>query len=90
MDKIDSSRLKYRSLCHTDWPLFLALHRDRQVMSFISDPLDEETVRRHYFEPRLRPWHKGCKKKRIITPLSVISPMFYVSPRVTSRLLGIQ
>ncbi|WP_241596763.1 GNAT family N-acetyltransferase [Rosenbergiella epipactidis] len=61
VDKIDSLRLEYRSLCDTDWPLFLALHVDRQVMTFISDPLDEETIRRHYFEPRLRPWQPGCK-----------------------------
>ncbi|KMV66953.1 GCN5 family acetyltransferase, partial [bacteria symbiont BFo2 of Frankliniella occidentalis] len=61
MDKIDSLRLEYRRLCDTDWPLFLALHDDRQVMNFISDPLDEETIRRHYFEPRLRSWQPGCK-----------------------------
>ncbi|WP_241573973.1 GNAT family N-acetyltransferase [Rosenbergiella nectarea] len=61
MNPIYSSRLDYRSLSHTDWSFFLDLNLDRQVMLFISDPLDEETIRNHYFEPRLRPWHKGCK-----------------------------
>ncbi len=44
MDKSDSLILEYRSLCDTDWPLFLALHVDRQVMTFISNPLDKETI----------------------------------------------
>ena len=61
MYEIDSSTLEYRNLCHTDWPFFLDLNSDRQIMSFICDPLDEETIRRHYFEPRLQPWYKGCR-----------------------------
>lgn len=61
MNEINASRLEHRSLCHTDWPFFLDLNSDRRVMSFISDPLNEETIRLHYFEPRLQTWYKGCK-----------------------------
>lgn len=61
MNDINASRLEYRRLCHSDWPFFLALNSDRRVMSFISDPLDEDTIRLYYFEPRLQAWEKGSK-----------------------------
>jgi len=61
MSTVYSARLQYRPLNEQDWTFFLALHRDGQVMRFINDPLDPETLRTHYFAPRLQPWHKGCK-----------------------------
>ncbi len=61
MEKMYSSRLEYRAIKDTDWQFFLRLNLDRQVMKYICDPLDEQSIRTHYFEPRLQYWHKGCK-----------------------------
>jgi len=56
---ISSERLVYRPLKQEDWPFFLALHRDRNLMAYIADPRDEKEIRSASFETRLLPWRKG-------------------------------
>lgn len=61
MHDVPSVRLDYRSLEPTDWPFFLALNQDPDVMNFISDPRTDEEIRIQSFEKRLLPWHKGSE-----------------------------
>ena len=50
--------LSGRQLQADDWPFFLQLYRDRQVMRFISDPLSEESIREK-FNSRLPLWQRN-------------------------------
>ncbi|MEZ3498541.1 GNAT family N-acetyltransferase [Pantoea sp. KPR_PJ] len=61
MPDIAASRLTYRSLEENDWPFFLALHQQRDLMHYISEARTEEEIRLHAFEKRLHPWHKGSE-----------------------------
>ncbi|WP_142501951.1 GNAT family N-acetyltransferase [Klebsiella sp. 2680] len=61
MHEISSSTLDYRCLEPTDWPFFLALNQDRDVMQFISDSRTEDEIRVQSFEQRLQAWHKGSE-----------------------------
>jgi RimJ/RimL family protein N-acetyltransferase len=61
MHHISSVRLDYRLLEKADWPFFLALNQDRQVMHFISNSHTDEKIRTESFEKRLQPWHKDCE-----------------------------
>lgn len=56
---IDSPRLRYQPLIEDDWPFFLSLHQDREVMRFVSDTHDARTLRRHAFDVRLPRWQPG-------------------------------
>jgi len=56
---ISSERLVYRPLKQEDWPFFLALYQDRNLMAYIADPRDEEEIRSVSFQTRLLPWRKG-------------------------------
>lgn len=60
MTFIRSDRLTYRPLTTADWPFFLALNQDRNVMQHISDERSAMEIRTQSFEPRLQPWRKGC------------------------------
>lgn len=50
-----TSRLAYRQLVAEDWPFFLALQRDEQVMRYVADNTCEEE-RYAAFATRLPPW----------------------------------
>ncbi|MDI9222466.1 GNAT family protein [Pantoea sp. EA-12] len=52
-----SNRLQYRQINAEDWPFFLALQQDDQVMKFVADPQPEAVIRRERFEVRLPQWH---------------------------------
>lgn len=56
---IHSNRLHYRQINAEDWPFYLALQHDEQVMKFVADRLPEATIRREKFEVRLPEWRKG-------------------------------
>lgn len=56
---IYSERLVYRPLKQEDWPFFLALNQDRNLMAYIADPRDEEEIRSASFDTRLLPWRKS-------------------------------
>ncbi|QHM72496.1 GNAT family N-acetyltransferase [Mixta intestinalis] len=58
---IDSPRLSYHSLTEEDWPFFLALNQDPEVMRYVCDVRDAETIRREAFEVRLLPWHPSSQ-----------------------------
>ena len=53
-------RLSGRQLNADDWPFFLQLYRDRQVMRFITDPLSEESIREK-FNSRLPRWQRDSQ-----------------------------
>ena len=52
-----TQRLTLQPLTEEDWPLFLQLYRDPQVMRYMSDPLDDAEVRAR-FASRLPAWDK--------------------------------
>lgn len=54
----DADPLVLRSLTEADWPLFLQLHRNDQVLQYVADALTEEQIRQR-FEERLQPWQAG-------------------------------
>lgn len=53
-----SDRLTYAPLCEADWPFFLSLQTDPQVMRYVSDARDEATIRAA-FDVRLPRWEVG-------------------------------
>ncbi|URQ60348.1 GNAT family N-acetyltransferase [Pantoea alhagi] len=59
--QIDSSRLTYHPITESDWPFFLALYQDRNVMRFVADPRDVDEIRRVAFNVRLPHWQRGSK-----------------------------
>ncbi|MDU5838301.1 MAG: hypothetical protein E6559_00460 [Pantoea sp.] len=67
---IYSERLVYRPLKQEDWPFFLALHQDRNLMAYIAEPRNEEEIRSASFETCLLPWHKG-EARRVAGRLGV-------------------
>ena len=54
--KLQTSRLILVPICESDWPFFLQLYRDLQVMRYISEQVSDAVVRAH-FESRLQQWH---------------------------------
>lgn len=77
--QIHSSRLHYHPLSPQDWPFFCALNLDPQVMRYVSDPRNEDEIRRQSFDMRLPRWTPGSthwlclvmRKKEDDTPVGV-------------------
>lgn len=59
--QIDSPRLTYQPITENDWPFFLALNQDRNVMRFVADPRDADEIRQVAFNVRLPHWQPGSK-----------------------------
>lgn len=57
MVSLSTSRLNIRPLTEQDWPFFLSLYRDPQLMRYICDPLSDAQIRQR-FEARLIPWQR--------------------------------
>ncbi|WP_249226254.1 GNAT family N-acetyltransferase [Entomohabitans teleogrylli] len=57
----DSPRLHYAPLCETDWPFFLALNLDPDVMRYVADLRPADAIRREAFDSRLAPWYPGSQ-----------------------------
>ncbi|EFE95730.1 acetyltransferase, GNAT family [Serratia odorifera DSM 4582] len=55
--KLETERLTLHSLTEEDWPLFLQLYRDPQVIRYLADPLDEAEIHAR-FAGRLPAWNK--------------------------------
>lgn len=58
MKVLDAGPLVLRLLTEADWPLFLELHRQEQVLQYVADPFSEAQIRQR-FEERLQPWQAG-------------------------------
>ena len=56
---IRSRQLQYRQINAEDWPFYLTLQQDQQVMQFVADPQPEATLRREKFDVRLPEWKPG-------------------------------
>lgn len=56
---IPSERLTYRPLHQEDWPFFLALNQDREVMRYISDARTATAIHDDSFVIRLPAWQRG-------------------------------
>jgi len=59
--KLETPRLLLTSLTADDWPLFLCLFQDPQVIRYIADLLPEHEIRER-FEARLPAWDKHCDR----------------------------
>lgn len=59
MFAVRSASIDYRPMTAADWPFFLALHQDPDIIRYISAPRSAEDIRTHSFLPRLPPWQKG-------------------------------
>lgn len=55
--KLVTERLQLQSITAEDWPLFLRLYQDPEVIRYISDPRSEAEIRAR-FEERLPAWDK--------------------------------
>ncbi|MEE4407541.1 MULTISPECIES: GNAT family N-acetyltransferase [unclassified Serratia (in: enterobacteria)] len=55
--KLITERLTLQSITADDWPLFLRLYQDPEVIRYIADPLTEAEIRAR-FEIRLPAWDK--------------------------------
>ncbi|WP_431225558.1 GNAT family N-acetyltransferase [Serratia sp. L9] len=55
--KLETPLLLLQSITAEDWPLFLRLYQDPQVLRYIADPLAECEIRAR-FEARLPQWDK--------------------------------
>jgi len=58
MTVLQAGPLSLRLLTAADWPLFLELHRQEQVLQFVADPFTEDQILQR-FEERLQPWQAG-------------------------------
>lgn len=54
----NSERLEYQPITETDWPFFLALNQDPQVVRYVADDRSEGAIR-HAFDVRLPRWEPG-------------------------------
>ncbi len=45
MTTLITPRLTCSPLCEADWPFFLALQQDPEVMRYVSDPRGEDEIR---------------------------------------------
>ena len=59
MTAISTPRLICSQICADDWPFFLALQQDAEVMRYVSDPRSEEEIRAA-FDARLPAWAPGA------------------------------
>lgn len=59
MVKIVTPRLSAESLCEADWPFFLALQQNQEVMRYVADSRTEREIR-EAFESRLPQWTPGA------------------------------
>lgn len=59
MPELQTPRLICRPLTVADWPFFLALQQDPQVMRYVTDARGEEEIRQA-FESRLPDWQPGA------------------------------
>ena len=55
MTNLLSERLDHRPMTEEDWPFFLALHQDRQVVRYVADDRSEAAIRL-LFDVRLPRW----------------------------------
>jgi RimJ/RimL family protein N-acetyltransferase len=60
MVKIVTPRLSAESLSEADWPFFLALEQNPEVMRYVDDSRPEGEIR-EAFESRLPPWTPGAE-----------------------------
>ncbi len=60
MVKIVTPRLSAESLCEADWPFFLALQQNQEVMRYVADSRMERESR-EAFESRLLQWTPGAE-----------------------------
>lgn len=60
MPMLNTSRLECSPLVDADWPFFLALQQDQQVMRFVAAHRPQEAIR-EAFEARLPVWSPGCE-----------------------------
>jgi len=58
MTNLLSERLDHRPMTEEDWPFFLALHQDRQVVRYVADDRSEAAIRL-LFDVRLPRWEVG-------------------------------
>lgn len=58
MKPLEAEPLQLRMLTQADWPLFLELHRNEQVLQYVADSLSELEIRQR-FDERLQPWQVG-------------------------------
>lgn len=56
---VRSERLEYQQVTEEDWPFFLALYQDPQVMRYVTDPRSAEAIRRESFDVRTPRWELG-------------------------------
>lgn len=55
--KLETSRLLLESITVEDWPFFLRLYQEPQVLRYVADPMAESEIRAR-FEARLPQWDK--------------------------------
>ncbi|MBP6609319.1 MAG: GNAT family N-acetyltransferase [Deltaproteobacteria bacterium] len=58
MTNLLSERLDHRPMTEEDWPFFLALNQDRQVVRYVADDRSEAAIRQ-LFDVRLPRWEVG-------------------------------
>ena len=58
MTNLLSERLDHRPITEEDWPFFLALNQDRQVVRYVADDRSEAAIRQ-LFDVRLPRWEVG-------------------------------
>jgi len=58
MTNLLSERLDHRPMTEEDWPFFLALNQDRQVVRYVADDRSEAAIRL-LFDVRLPRWEVG-------------------------------
>lgn len=61
MMKVHSARLEYQQIIENDWPFFLALNQDPQVMRYVADARSADAIRRESFDVRLPRWEVGSQ-----------------------------
>ncbi|EMN5863479.1 GNAT family N-acetyltransferase [Pluralibacter gergoviae] len=59
MTTLITPRLTCSPLCEADWPFFLALQQDPEVMRYVSDPRGEDEIRAA-FDSRMPAWSPGA------------------------------
>lgn len=57
MDLIETARLHLRKIEARDWPLFLALNQNPEIMRYVAPNLSEDNIKQ-LFDARIQPWNK--------------------------------
>ena len=64
--QLETERLVLTPISPNDWSLFYEIHKDKDVMHYVTDDLSEQNIKTR-FDARLKPWDPRCNEWLTLT-----------------------